>query len=201
MDLNLFTTKSQEIISQAQQLTITNGHQAIENSHILSSIISIDKNVFPHITKKIGGNIEIIKKANESIILSYSKVSGGNIHLSNSSQKTVAESINFSKKMKDDYVSIEHLILGMLKSNDDTSQLLKDNGFSINEVNKIILELRKGQRVTSPSQEETYNALNKYALNLNQRAETGKLDPVIGRDDEIRRVLQISLEEQKIILS
>ncbi|MAE15384.1 MAG: type VI secretion system ATPase TssH, partial [Crocinitomicaceae bacterium] len=197
MDLNLFTTKSQEIISQAQQLTITNGHQAIENSHILSSIISIDKNVFPHITKKIGGNIEIIKKANESIILSYSKVSGGNIHLSNSSQKTVAESINFSKKMKDDYVSIEHLILGMLKSNDDTSQLLKDNGFSINEVNKIILELRKGQRVTSPSQEETYNALNKYALNLNQRAETGKLDPVIGRDDEIRRVLQILTRRTK----
>ena len=142
MDLNLFTTKSQEIISEAQQLTITNGHQAIENSHILSAIISVDKNVFPHITKKIGGNIEIIKKANESIILSYSKVSGGNINLSNSSQKTVAESINFSKKMKDDYVSIEHLILGMLKSNDDTSQLLKDNGFSINEVNKIILELR-----------------------------------------------------------
>ena len=197
MDLNLFTTKSQEIISEAQQLTITNGHQAIENSHILSSIISVDKNVFPHITKKIGGNIEIIKKANESIILSYSKVSGGNIHLSNSSQKTVAESINFSKKMKDDYVSIEHLILGMLKSNDDTSQLLKDNGFSINEVNKIILELRKGQRVTSSSQEETYNALNKYALNLNQRAETGKLDPVIGRDDEIRRVLQILTRRTK----
>ena len=197
MDLNLFTTKSQEIISEAQQLTITNGHQAIENSHILSAIISVDKNVFPHITKKIGGNIEIIKKANESIILSYSKVSGGNIHLSKSSQKTVAESINFSKKMKDDYVSIEHLILGILKSNDDTSQLLKDNGFSIDGVNKIILELRKGQRVTSSSQEETYNALNKYALNLNQRAETGKLDPVIGRDDEIRRVLQILTRRTK----
>ncbi|PDH47554.1 MAG: type VI secretion system ATPase TssH, partial [Bacteroidetes bacterium MED-G20] len=96
MDLNLFTTKSQEIISQAQQLTITNSHPAIENSHILSSIISIDKNVFPYITKKIGGNIEIIKKANQSIILSYPKVSGANINLSNSSQKTVAESINFS---------------------------------------------------------------------------------------------------------
>ena len=131
MDLNQFTTKSQEIISQAQQLTITFGHQAIENSHILSSIISIDKNVFPHITKKIGGNIEIIKKANQSIIQSYPKVSGGNIRLSNSSQTTVNESINFSKKMKDEFVSIEHLILGLLKSNDDTSQLLKDNGFSI----------------------------------------------------------------------
>ena len=197
MDLNQFTTKSQEIISQAQQLTITNGHQAIENSHILSSIIIVDKNVFPHITKKIGGNIDIIKKANESVIMSYPKVSGGNIHLSNSSQKTVAESINFSNKMKDEFVSIEHLVLGMLKSNDDTSQLLKDNGFSIKEVSKIILELRKGQRVTSSSQEETYNALNKYALNLNHRAEIGKLDPVIGRDDEIRRVLQILTRRTK----
>ncbi len=197
MDLNQFTTKSQEIISQAQQLTITFGHQAIENSHILSSIISIDKNVFPHITKKIGGNIEIIKKANQSIIQSYPKVSGGNIHLSNSSQTTVNESINFSKKMKDEFVSIEHLILGLLKSNDDTSQLLKDNGFSIKEVSKVILELRKGQRVTSSSQEETYNALNNYALNLNHRAEIGKLDPVIGRDDEIRRVLQILTRRTK----
>ena len=197
MDLNLFTTKSQEIISQAQQLTITNSHPAIENSHILSSIISIDKNVFPYITKKIGGNIEIIKKANQSIILSYPKVSGANIHLSNSSQKTVAESINFSKKMNDEFVSIEHLILGMLKSNDDTSQLLKDNGFTNKEVNKIIKELRNGQRVTSSSQEETYNALNKYALNLNNRAEIGKLDPVIGRDDEIRRVLQILTRRTK----
>ena len=197
MDLNQFTTKSQEIISQAQQLTITYGHQAIENSHILSSIIIVDKNVFPHITKKIGGNIDIIKKANESVIMSYPKVSGGNIHLSNSSQKTVAESINFSNKMKDEFVSIEHLVLGMLKSNDDTSQLLKDNGFSIKEVSKIILELRKGQRVTSSSQEETYNALNKYALNLNHRAEIGKLDPVIGRDDEIRRVLQILTRRTK----
>ena len=197
MDLNQFTTKSQEIISQAQQLTITNSHPAIENSHILSSIISIDKNVFPYITKKIGGNIEIIKKANQSIILSYPKVSGANIHLSNSSQKTVAESINFSKKMKDEFVSIEHLILGMLKSNDDTSQLLKDNGFTNKEVNKIIMELRNGQRVTSSSQEETYNALSKYALNLNNRAEIGKLDPVIGRDDEIRRVLQILTRRTK----
>ena len=197
MDFNLFTTKSQEIISQAQQLTITNSHPAIENSHILSSIISIDKNVFPYITKKIGGNIEIIKKANQSIILSYPKVSGANIHLSNSSQKTVAESINFSKKMNDEFVSIEHLILGMLKSNDDTSQLLKDNGFTNKEVNKIIKELRNGQRVTSSSQEETYNALSKYALNLNNRAEIGKLDPVIGRDDEIRRVLQILTRRTK----
>ena len=197
MDFNHFTNKSQEIITNAQQITITSGHQFIENAHILSAIIEVDKNVFPHIAKKLGSNPELIAKANNSIIDSYPKVSGGNINLSNITQKTVAESINFSKNMKDEYVSIEHLILGILKTNDNTSQLLKDNGFNIVEVTKIVQELRKGNRVTSSTQEETYNALNKYAINLNDRAETGNLDPVIGRDDEIRRVLQILTRRTK----
>ena len=197
MDFNKFTNKSQEIITNAQQITITSGHQFIENAHILSAIIEIDKNVFPHIAKKIGANPELIAKANNSIIDSCPKVSGGNINLSNIVQKTVAESINFSKNMKDEYVSIEHLILGILKTNDNTSQLLKDNGFNIVEVTKIVRELRKGNLVTSSTQEETYNALNKYAINLNDRAETGNLDPVIGRDDEIRRVLQILTRRTK----
>ena len=197
MDFNQFTNKSQEIITNAQQITITSGHQFIENAHILSAIIEVDKNVFPHIAKKLGSNPELIAKANNSIIDSYPKVSGGNINLSNITQKTVAESINFSKNMKDEYVSIEHLILGILKTNDNTSQLLKDNGFNIVEVTKIVQELRKGNRVTSSTQEETYNALNKYAINLNDRAETGNLDPVIGRDDEIRRVLQILTRRTK----
>ncbi len=197
MDFNQFTNKSQEIITNAQQITITSGHQFIENAHILSAIIEVDKNVFPHIAKKLGANPELIAKANNSIIDSYPKVSGGNINLSNIAQNTVAESINFSKNMKDEYVSIEHLILGILKTNDNTSQLLKDNGFNIVEVTKIVQELRKGNRVTSSTQEETYNALNKYAINLNDRAETGNLDPVIGRDDEIRRVLQILTRRTK----
>ena len=197
MDFNQFTNKSQKIITNAQQITITSGHQFIENAHILSAIIELDKNVFPHIAKKLGANSELIAKANTSIIDSYPKVSGGNINLSNITQKTVAESINFSKNMKDEYVSIEHLILGILKTNDNTSQLLKDNGFNIVEVTKIVQELRKGNRVTSSTQEETYNALNKYAINLNDRAETGNLDPVIGRDDEIRRVLQILTRRTK----
>jgi len=197
MDFQQFTNKSQEIISNAQQITITKGHQFIENAHLLSAIIEVDKNVFPHIAKKLGANPELISKANNSIIESCPKVSGGNINLSNSAQRTVAESIKFSKNMKDDYVSIEHLILGILKTSDDTSQLLKDSGFNIDEVNKIVKELRKGNRVTSSTQEETYNALNKYAINLNDRAETGNLDPVIGRDDEIRRVLQILTRRTK----
>ena len=165
--------------------------------HLLSAIIDVDKNVFPHIAKKLGANPELISKANNSIIESCPKVSGGNISLSNNAQKAVAESIKFSKNMKDDYVSIEHLILGILKTSDDTSQLLKDSGFNIDEVTKIVQELRKGNRVTSSTQEETYNALNKYAINLNDRAETGNLDPVIGRDDEIRRVLQILTRRTK----
>ena len=197
MDFQQFTNKSQEIISNAQQITITKGHQFIENAHLLSAIIDVDKNVFPHIAKKLGANPELISKANNSIIESCPKVSGGNINLSNSAQRTVAESIKFSKNMKDDYVSIEHLILGILKTSDDTSQLLKDSGFNIDEVTKIVKELRKGNRVTSSTQEETYNALNKYAINLNDRAETGNLDPVIGRDDEIRRVLQILTRRTK----
>ena len=197
MDFNQFTNKSQEIISNAQQITITKGHQFIENAHLLSAIIDVDKNVFPHIAKKLGANPELISKANNSIIESCPKVSGGNINLSNSAQKTVAESIKFSKNMEDEYVSIEHLILGILKTSDNTSQLLKDSGFNIDEVTKIIQELRKGNRVTSSTQEETYNALNKYAINLNDRAETGNLDPVIGRDDEIRRVLQILTRRTK----
>ena len=197
MDFQQFTNKSQEIISCAQQITITKGHQFIENAHLLSAIIDVDKNVFPHIAKKLGANPELISKANNSIIESCPKVSGGNISLSNNAQKTVTESIKFSKNMEDEYVSIEHLILGILKTSDNTSQLLKDSGFNIDEVTKIIQELRKGNRVTSSTQEETYNALNKYAINLNDRAETGNLDPVIGRDDEIRRVLQILTRRTK----
>ena len=197
MDFNQFTTKSQEIITNAQQLTITNGNQSIENAHILSAIIDIDQNVFPHIAKKLGANPKIIAQANESIVQSLPKVTGGNIHLSNNAQKTVAESISISKKMKDDFVSIEHLILGIIKTSDNTSQLLKDNGFNTKDVTAIIKSLRNGQKVTSANQEDTYNALNKYAINLNECAENGKLDPVIGRDDEIRRVLQILTRRTK----
>ena len=157
MDFNQFTTKSQEIITNAQQLTITNGNQSIENAHILSAIIDIDQNVFPHIAKKLGANPKIIAQANESIVQSLPKVTGGNIHLSNNAQKTVAESISVSKKMKDDFVSIEHLILGIIKTSDNTSQLLKDNGFNTKDVTAIIKSLRNGQKVTSANQEDTYN--------------------------------------------
>ena len=197
MDFNQFTTKSQEIISNAQQKTIVSGNQSMENAHILNAIIEVDHNVFPHISKKLGANPSVIAQANESILQSFPKVSGGNMNLSKHAQKTVAESINYSKTMGDDFVSIEHIILGMLKTNDNTSQLLKDNGFNIKDVSSIVDKLRNGSKVTSASQEDTYNALSKYAINLNDSAEEGKLDPVIGRDDEIRRVLQILTRRTK----
>ena len=166
MDLNQFTTKSQEIISNAQQLTLTNGNQAIENTHLLSNYGSRSK-CFTHVAKKLGANPNMIVKANDSICNHYLG-KGVNIHLSNNTQKSIAESISISKKMKDDFV-IEHLILGILKGSDQTSQLLKDNGFSTKEVMAIIKSLRNGQHVTSANQEETYNALNKYAINLNEQ--------------------------------
>ena len=197
MDFNQFTHKTQQVISNAQQLTMSYGQQAIENAHLLKAIIETDKNVFPHIVNKFGANIEMISKATESIISSFPKVTGGDIRFSSTTQRTVSEAIQIAKKMKDEFVSIEHLLIGLLKSSGSIGQLLKDNGFIIKDLNQIISSLRKGEKVTSASQEDTYNSLNKYAINLNAQAEDGKLDPVIGRDDEIRRVLQILTRRTK----
>ncbi|MBM77283.1 MAG: ATP-dependent chaperone ClpB [Crocinitomicaceae bacterium] len=197
MDFNQFTHKTQQVISNAQQLTMSYGQQAIENAHLLKAIIETDKNVFPHIVNKFGANIEMISKATESIISTFPKVTGGEIRFSSTTQRTVSEAIQIAKKMKDDFVSIEHLLIGLVKSSGSIGQLLKDNGFIIKDLNHIISSLRKGEKVTSASQEDTYNSLNKYANNLNVQAEDGKLDPVIGRDDEIRRVLQILTRRTK----
>ena len=197
MDFNQFTHKTQQVISNAQQLTMSYGQQAIENAHLLKAIIETDKNVFPHIVNKFGANIEMISKATESIISSFPKVIGGDIRFSSTSQRTVSDAIQIAKKMKDEFVSVEHLIISLLKSSGSVAQLLKDNGFAIKDLSKIILTLRKGEKVTSATQEETYNSLNKFAINLNVQAEDGKLDPVIGRDDEIRRVLQILTRRTK----
>ena len=191
MNLNNFTIKSQEAIQQAAQIAAGNGQQAIENGHILKAILEIDENVTPFILKKLGVNQSNFSKTVDAIVNSYPKVSGGQPYLSNSANQTVAKATNYLKEFKDEYVSIEHLLLGILASGDSVSQLLKDNGIKEKELKAAITELRKGSNVTSQSQEETYNSLNKYAINLNAQARNGKLDPVIGRDEEIRRVLQI----------
>ncbi|WCO00479.1 ATP-dependent chaperone ClpB [Psychroserpens ponticola] len=191
MNFNNYTIKSQEAIQQAQQLAQSLGHQHIENEHIIKAIFEVDENVLPFILKKLNVNVDVLKLALDKQLESFSKVSGSDIMLSRDTGKTLNEASIIAKKMNDDYVSIEHLILAVFKSKSKIAQMLKDQGVTEKSLNAAIDELRKGDRVTSQSQEETYNSLNKYAKNLNQLAKDGKLDPVIGRDEEIRRILQI----------
>lgn len=191
MNLNNYTIKSQEAIQQALQLATVNGQQAIEPAHILKAILEVDENVAPFILKKLNVNTASFSKMVDSVVHSYGKVSGGQPYLSAAANKALAKASTYLKEYNDEFVSIEHLLLGLLHAGDSTSNLMKDAGLKEKEMKAAISELRKGERVTSQSQEETYNALNKYAINLNQQARNGKLDPVIGRDEEIRRVLQI----------
>ena len=193
MNLNNFTLKSQEAVQHAQQMAVGNGNPAIENGHILKGILEVDQNVTPFLFKKLNINIPIFKQALDKIVERYPKSTDSNAgqFLSNEAQQALAKAANFIKEFKDEYVSIEHLLLGILTTKDTVSQLMKDNGITENDLKKAIQELRKGSTVTSSGQEETYNALNKYAVDLNAMAQAGKLDPVIGRDEEIRRVLQI----------
>ncbi|MBP7809689.1 MAG: ATP-dependent chaperone ClpB [Bacteroidia bacterium] len=191
MNLNNFTIKSQEAIQQAITLATMNGNQAIENGHILKAILEVDENVAPFILKKLNIKADVFEKTLDSVLKSYPKVEGGQPFLSTSANQTVAKATSYLKEFKDEFVSIEHLILGILASGDSVSGMMKDMGFNEKDLKAAIKELRKGASVTSQSQEETYNALNKYAINLNAQAQSGKLDPVIGRDEEIRRVLQI----------
>ncbi|UKM64392.1 ATP-dependent chaperone ClpB [Flavobacteriaceae bacterium GSB9] len=191
MNLNNYTIKSQEAIQQAQQIAQGFGHQQIENEHLFKGIFEVDENVLPFLLKKLNVNVSILQQALDKQLESFSKVSGGELMLSREAGKTLNEASIIAKKMKDDYVSIEHLILAVFKSNSKIAQMLKDQGVTEKTLTAAINELRQGERVTSQSQEDTYNSLNKYAKNLNQLAKDGKLDPVIGRDEEIRRILQI----------
>ncbi|WP_417860602.1 ATP-dependent chaperone ClpB [Winogradskyella sediminis] len=191
MNFNNYTIKSQEAIQQAQQLAQGFSHQQIENEHIFKSLFTVDENVLPFLLKKLNVNVTILQQIVDKELESFPKVSGGDIMLSREASKTLNEASIIAKKMNDDFVSIEHLILAIFKSKSKIAQILKDQGVTEKGLNTAIDELRKGDRVTSQSQEETYNSLSKYAKNLNQLAQDGKLDPVIGRDEEIRRILQI----------
>ncbi|MFT5752913.1 MAG: ATP-dependent Clp protease ATP-binding subunit ClpB [Flavobacterium sp.] len=197
MNLNNLTIKSQEALQQAQQIAQRLGHQQIENEHIFKGLLEIDENVTPFILKKLNVNIDLFKKVLDSTLESFPKVTGGEIQLSRDASYMLNEAIAIAKKMNDEYVSIEHLILAIFKSKSKVAQILKDQGVTQKGLESAITELRKGERVTSASAEETYNALNKYAKNLNELAKSGKLDPVIGRDEEIRRVLQILTRRTK----
>jgi ATP-dependent Clp protease ATP-binding subunit ClpB len=192
MNLNNLTLKSQEAIQQAQQIAVSNGNPAIENGHILKGILEVDENVTPFLFKKLNINLPIFKQALDKIVERYAK--GENAtgqYLSPEANQSLIKANTYLKEFKDEYVSIEHLLLGILNTKDTVSQLMKDNGINEKDLKAAIKELRKGSTVTSASQEESYNALNKYAIDLNAMAQSGKLDPVIGRNEEIRRVLQI----------
>ena len=191
MNLNSFTIKSQEAVQSAQQIATSNGHQSIEPAHILSGMIEVDDNLLPFIFKKVNVNPDKITNGISNIINTLPKVEGGNIYLSEESNKLFQKAIALAKTFGDEFVSLEHLLLSIISSKDKTGQFLRSEGLNEKDVKSAILELRKGAKVTSASAEDTYNSLNKFARNLNELARQGKLDPVIGRDDEIRRVLQI----------
>ena len=191
MNFNNYTIKSQEAIQRAQQLAQGLGQQDIQVEHIFKGIQEVDNNVLPFILKKLQVNTTTLNQAVEKALASYPKVQGGQMSLSRTAGEVLTEASNIAKKMSDEYVSVEHLLLAIFKIKNQVGQALKEQGVTEKEFEKVIAELRKGERVTSASAEDTYNSLNKYAKNLTQLAHSGKLDPVIGRDDEIRRVLQI----------
>ncbi|KAB7530926.1 ATP-dependent chaperone ClpB [Flagellimonas olearia] len=191
MNFNNFTIKSQEAIQRAQQLAQEHGHQQIENEHLFKAIAEVDENVLPFILKKLNVNTSLVNQIVDKELQSFPKVTGSEIMMSREGGKTLNEASIIAKKMGDEFVSVEHLLLAVFKSKSKIAQILKDQGVTEKDLTAAIEELRKGGKVTSQSAEETYNSLDKYAKNLNQLADSGKLDPVIGRDEEIRRVLQI----------
>ena len=197
MDFTKFTIKSQEALQSAQNISEENGQQAIELAHVLKAVFKEDKDVVPYLLTKLNVNKAILESALDKIIESYPKVSGGQVYFSNNTQKTLTNSIQEAKSFGDEFVSIEMLLFSMLDSSDTIGRLLKDNKITKSNLKQVIMDLRNGEKVTSNSQEGTYNSLEKFAKNLNELAKAGKLDPVIGRDDEIRRVLQILTRRTK----
>lgn len=191
MNLNNFTIKSQEAVQQSVQLVSQRGQQVIEAAHILKAVIMTGESVMNFLFQKLGVNVQNLQMVLDRQLDSYPKVSGGEPYLSSEANAILQKAIEYSGKMGDQYVSLEHILLALLTEKSVASSMLKDAGVTEKELRLAIAELRKGNNVTSQSAEDTYNSLNKYAINLNERARSGKLDPVIGRDDEIRRVLQI----------
>jgi ATP-dependent Clp protease ATP-binding subunit ClpB len=192
MNFNNFTIKSQEAVQQAQQIATANGNQSIETGHLLKGLLEIDENVVSFLLKKLNANPARIEQTLDAMIKGYPKVTGGGgQYLSNSANQALSKAQSFLKEFGDEFVSVEHLLLGLLLAGDNTSTLLKDAGVNEKDLKAAIKNLRGNAKVTSQSAEAQYNALNKYAKNLNDLAQAGKLDPVIGRDEEIRRVLQI----------
>ena len=191
MNLNQFTIKSQEAIQKAQEIASSNNNQSIESIHLLKAIITVDENVTPFLLKKLNVNFIVFSKAIDKIIESLPKVSGGEEFFSTEASNVLQKARQYLKEFKDEFVSIEHLLIALLEVKSTASNLMKDNDINKKELIEAIKQLRKGASATNQSAEDQYNALSRYARNLNDLAGSGKLDPVIGRDEEIRRVLQI----------
>ena len=197
MDLNKLTVKAQQAVQQANTIAVGAKSPSIDNIHLLKGLLMADENATPYILKKSGVNVNTFTQAVDSILESQPKVEGGNLQASRNLSTTLSKAFNYASEMKDDFVTTEHLLLALLEASDNVGQLLKDNSLNKKDLKTIINELRKGEKVSSQDQESTYQSLSKYANNLNEMARNGKLDPVIGRDEEIRRVLQILTRRTK----
>lgn len=191
MNFNNYTIKAQEAVQKASEIAVGNQQQSIETAHLLKALLVVDENVVSHLLKKLNVNVKHVEDELDKQIATFPKVSGSNIYLSSTANTALQKAQSYLKEFKDEFVSIEHILLGILNAGDKTASLLKDQGITEKDLKKAISDLRGNARVTDQNAEATYNALNKYARNLNDFAESGKLDPVIGRDDEIRRVIQI----------
>ncbi|MDR1225447.1 MAG: ATP-dependent chaperone ClpB [Prevotellaceae bacterium] len=191
MNLNTFTIKAQEVMQQAITIAQGYGHQAVDTAHILKAGLVDAESIVSFILRKLDVNPDALQAEADKILAAYPKVSGGNPYLSNEANTAIQRAQAAAKEMGDEFVAVEHLLLGLLAAGGNTAKLLKESGINEKDLKAAINELRKGAKVNSQTAEDTYNALNRFAINLNEQARTGKLDPVIGRDDEIRRVLQI----------
>jgi len=191
MNFNNFTIKSQEALQHAFQVAQGNNQQAIETGHILKGLIHEAESVILFLFKKLGVNTNVLIMALDKVIESYPRVTGGEQYLSNAANRAMQKALALAQEMGDQFVSVEHILLSLLDAGDSVSQMLKDSGIQKDALKKAIEELRKGSKVDSQTAEDRFNSLNRFAINLNERARSGKLDPVIGRDDEIRRILQI----------
>ncbi|MCC2547594.1 ATP-dependent chaperone ClpB [Hymenobacter sp. BT175] len=191
MNFNNYTIKAQEAVQKATELAGANQQQAIETGHLLKGLFQSDENVLSFLANKLGVNQNILSPRLDAIVTAYPKVSGGAPYLSNDAAAALQRATGYLKEFEDEYVSVEHLLLGLLGGKDSVATLMKDAGFNEKDLKAAIKELRGGRKVTSQTAEDQYQSLNRYARNLNEQVRTGKMDPVIGRDEEIRRVLQI----------
>ncbi|WP_018623094.1 ATP-dependent chaperone ClpB [Spirosoma luteum] len=193
MDFKNYTVKAQEVVQKASEIALGNGQQAIETGHLLQAILSEDENVVGFVAKKLGVNLQNTSGALQAILTTYPKVSGGNngVYLSNDTAAALAKASSYTKEFGDEFVSVELMLLGLMGGKDQIATLLRDAGFNEKQTKAAINELRKGNSVKDQNAEAKYQSLERFSINLNERARTGKIDPVIGRDEEIRRVLQI----------